>query len=235
MKTKRLGFTLSEVLLVLSVIGVVAALTIPTLINSVSKDQYASRLKKTYSTLSQAYNMIIIDNSGSILNDNNFNSQLLNDAATDAKAMNEFATKLNTLKNCGNNNGCWYTTPLNNLGGTNYKTNLETYWSGWGGRAILADGTIMGVDIHGYSCAYNVTGMTSPLANSVCGVIHVDLNGPVVPNTMGRDFFAFWITPTGLYPYGTFGDGYSCNTTSVDAATSLGCTARVLQEGAMSY
>lgn len=46
MKSTKHGFTLSEVLLVLSVMGVVAALTIPTLINSVSKDQYASRLKR---------------------------------------------------------------------------------------------------------------------------------------------------------------------------------------------
>lgn len=74
--------------------------TIPTLINNVSKDQYVSKLKKTYSVLSQAYNKIITDTGGSILNDPNFNSST-RDNSTDTNAMNEFAAKLNVLKNCG--------------------------------------------------------------------------------------------------------------------------------------
>ena len=53
----KLGFTLAEVLITLGVIGVVAAMTIPTLIANTRSAQYRSTLKKTMSTLSQAARM----------------------------------------------------------------------------------------------------------------------------------------------------------------------------------
>ena len=52
------GFTLAEVLIALVIIGVIAAMTIPTLINKTNKQEYVSRLTKTYSTLSQGLNSI---------------------------------------------------------------------------------------------------------------------------------------------------------------------------------
>ncbi len=48
------GFTLAEVLTTLMVIGVVAAMTIPTLINSTDDQQHKTALKKAISILSQA-------------------------------------------------------------------------------------------------------------------------------------------------------------------------------------
>lgn len=51
------GFTLAEVLITLGIIGIVAAMTIPTLIANTKSQQYRSRLKKTISTLSQAARM----------------------------------------------------------------------------------------------------------------------------------------------------------------------------------
>ena len=48
------GFTLAEVLITLGIIGVVAAMTIPTLIANTRSAQYRSAFKKTVSTLSQA-------------------------------------------------------------------------------------------------------------------------------------------------------------------------------------
>lgn len=56
-KLKLRGFTLAEVLITLGIIGVVAAMTIPTLIANTRSQQYRSRLKKTISTLSQAARM----------------------------------------------------------------------------------------------------------------------------------------------------------------------------------
>ena len=53
----RFGFTLAEVLITLGIIGVVAAMTIPTLIANTRSAQYRSTLKKTMSTLSQAARM----------------------------------------------------------------------------------------------------------------------------------------------------------------------------------
>lgn len=51
---KAFGFTLAEVLITLGIIGIVAAMTIPTLIANTNSQKYRSTLKKTVSTLSQA-------------------------------------------------------------------------------------------------------------------------------------------------------------------------------------
>lgn len=53
----KYGFTLAEILITLGIIGVVAAMTIPTLIANTRSAQYRSTLKKTMSTLSQAARM----------------------------------------------------------------------------------------------------------------------------------------------------------------------------------
>ena len=50
-KSIKKGFTLAEVLITLGVIGVVAALTLPSLIQSYEKKVTATRLKKFYSTM----------------------------------------------------------------------------------------------------------------------------------------------------------------------------------------
>ena len=52
--TKRFGFTLAEVLITLGIIGVVAAMTIPTLISNTNGAKFRSQFKKTISTLNQA-------------------------------------------------------------------------------------------------------------------------------------------------------------------------------------
>ena len=54
---KRVAFTLAEVLITLGIIGVVAAMTIPSLINNYQKKQTVTKLKQTYSIISQALTM----------------------------------------------------------------------------------------------------------------------------------------------------------------------------------
>lgn len=56
------AFTLAEVLITLGIIGVVAALTIPTLVNNYRKKQFETGLKKEYSVLLQALDMYKQDN-----------------------------------------------------------------------------------------------------------------------------------------------------------------------------
>lgn len=56
-KQNKKGFTLSEVLITLGIIGVVAAITIPTLIANTRSQQYRIKFKKTVSVLSQAAKM----------------------------------------------------------------------------------------------------------------------------------------------------------------------------------
>lgn len=55
--TKRFGFTLAEVLITLTIIGVIAAMTIPTLLSSTSDQEYKTGLKKAISTINQAITM----------------------------------------------------------------------------------------------------------------------------------------------------------------------------------
>ena len=52
--TKRFGFTLAEVLITLGILGVVAAMTIPTLIANTNSAKFRAQFKKTLSTLNQA-------------------------------------------------------------------------------------------------------------------------------------------------------------------------------------
>ena len=51
--TKNYGFTLAEVLITLGIIGVVAAMTMPTLINQTNGAQYKAAYKKALSAISQ--------------------------------------------------------------------------------------------------------------------------------------------------------------------------------------
>ena len=60
-KLRRAAFTLAEVLITLGIIGVVAALTLPTLIQNHQKQVYVTQLKKAYSTLGNAFNKMAVD------------------------------------------------------------------------------------------------------------------------------------------------------------------------------
>ena len=51
---KKLGFTLAEVLIILVIIGVIAAMTVPTLMNNTNAQEYRSALKKAIAGLNQA-------------------------------------------------------------------------------------------------------------------------------------------------------------------------------------
>lgn len=53
-QSPKVGFTLAEVLITLGIIGVVAAITIPTLMQKYYEKQTVAKLKETYSILSQA-------------------------------------------------------------------------------------------------------------------------------------------------------------------------------------
>ena len=56
------AFTLAEVLITLGIIGVVAAMTLPSLMNKIQKRDTAARLKKFYSAMNQAINRSTVDN-----------------------------------------------------------------------------------------------------------------------------------------------------------------------------
>ena len=61
-KIRRAAFTLAEVLITLGIIGVVAALTMPALIQNYTHSVAEARLKKFYSIMNQAILQSIVDN-----------------------------------------------------------------------------------------------------------------------------------------------------------------------------
>ena len=62
MRTKENAFTLAEVLITIAIVGVVAAMTIPTLIQNYKKKVVETKLLKFYSTMAQAVKLSEIDN-----------------------------------------------------------------------------------------------------------------------------------------------------------------------------
>ncbi len=58
----RHAFTLAEVLITLGIIGIVAAMTMPTLIQSYKRKSYSTKLKKFYSTMQQAIQLSEVEN-----------------------------------------------------------------------------------------------------------------------------------------------------------------------------
>lgn len=220
-----MAFTLAEVLLVLSVIGVVAALTIPTLIQKTGNDQSVARLKKVYSILSQAATLIANDNGGDISTVFASNGT----AADNTNIMNVFAQKLNIIKNCGSaaGAGCFPTgVTYKQLNGNSW-VNLDT--DAINSKAILADGNILYLSDYTGICSSGAGSAGYPLANAICGHVGIDINGAAGPNQIGRDIFTFWITKNGIFPLGAFNDGRDCS------SVGDGCTARVLTEGSINY
>ena len=61
-KKEKLAFTLAEVLITLGVIGVVAAVTMPTMVQNYKNKEVESKLQKIYSVMNQAITMSEIDN-----------------------------------------------------------------------------------------------------------------------------------------------------------------------------
>ncbi len=59
---KRAAFTLAEVLITLGIIGVVAALTLPALINNYEKSVVETRMQKFYTNINSALKLSVVEN-----------------------------------------------------------------------------------------------------------------------------------------------------------------------------
>lgn len=201
-RSKATGFTLSEILLVLSVIGVVAALTIPTLTSNIQQTQFNTGIKNAYSLLSRAIIMIQANNGGAVhAGIGNYN---------DIKLKDEFCSVLSCIKSG------FSETIFNAPRYYNYKS--STY------STTICDGCHATILNNG-SFMYFQSAATCTGTVNTCGHIAVDLNGNQPPNMWGIDLYRFWIAQNnGAYtilPYGTSGDGTSC---AAGAGATNGCT-----------
>lgn len=220
----RNAFTLAEVLITLLIIGVVSSLVLPTVIQDTQDAELKTALKKTYSTLSQAYAHVLMDNAGSLKGvcSGSFpNSTCLN---------NLFSPYLNTTKSCTNSaaQGCWhlannwyYINPALVCGGPNAGIfdNCVNKTNGFPGY-LLNDGTFITIVLWDGSCS------NSSYSNfPKCGYISFDVNGFKKPNIVGKDIFTVWIKENQISPVGYI-DVYQglCET-----HMGWGCTAKYLK------
>ncbi len=89
--TKKLGFTLAEVLITLGIIGVVAAMTIPTLMNQTGQAEFKTGFKKIVSTLNQAITMNVA------LDSADFGALTAGTTAGSATVYNMFTGRMNVI------------------------------------------------------------------------------------------------------------------------------------------
>jgi prepilin-type N-terminal cleavage/methylation domain-containing protein len=216
------GFTLAEVLITLGIIGVVAALTMPSLIAKHKEKETVSKLKKVYSTLDNALRLAIneqgvtADNWGLVY----LQPQLFADI---------IKPHLIISKDCGQSTGCWGSTYYNLVGDDdiNFNDSKSSDFS----KFILNDGTAIAIWVQA-----NL--VSDP---DMLGWIAADLNNRKPPNKYGEDVFWFEIRPGRIIPSGGIESVMSfstdCNISGVhdDTYIGRGCTAWVILNENMDY
>lgn len=221
------AFTLAEILITLVVIGIIASLCIPALIQNTQKSEYVAALKKNLSNIASAYNLIKMDNAGSVIG-----------VFTDRNVMmNLFCNKLNCVKTCQiGTTGC-FTSSWKTLDG-------RSGWSSYpttDATAILSDGTTVAFSAtSSSSIPCTDTHYTQNGTAIGCALITIDVNGAKPPNVMGRDIFEIIVTRVNIrangqqfaqWPSPTYCDPSNSTITNNGAA----CSARIMMDGAMNY
>ena len=186
--TKRFGFTLAEVLITLGIIGVVAAMTMPTLMNSTQGAQYKAAYKKALSAISQGITLNVA------LDGNDFYAAT---AGTTAGAVNEANTvanilnsRMNVVKNTvGSSDGMGYTLPAE--GAVSADTNTALFFN---------DGVVFVFPKDVAACTHGIAGQTDKICKGF-----IDVNGPKGPNkvvacTGGAGDTCEVSTATDIYP-----------------------------------
>lgn len=228
MKTK--GFTLSEVLITLGVIGVVAAITLPTLTHKINDIIIVNRLKKFYSALNQAmlltiakdvdYNSLVVEN-GSQSSINNWYKSTIK-------------PEFNIIQECFNTKGC-FSENIKTLGGST----PYAYNEGIGiGDDIVSFITIDGynviIDVYSRGSINERFGIKITPENGI--VYFVDVNGTQKPNIVGRDIFAMVFSPEiGLVPAGKDASkSILANNCNINNQTNVGgymCMQKIITSG----
>ena len=90
---KFFAFTLAEVLITLGVIGVVAALTIPTLISQHQKKVYVTQFEKAYNTITNAFRLMQAETGSDNLDDNDFITALTVNSSSNEAEVTRLAKK----------------------------------------------------------------------------------------------------------------------------------------------
>ena len=224
----KAAFTLAEVLITLGIIGVVAALTLPTVFTNIRNAQLETGLKKSYSTLEQALNLYQAENGARIVAGTTEHRRML---------------KTYLIKYIKNSRDCGY-------GGSNVKENLEKAclpnnyagiegdFSGGASYKTYNGENSIALDYFDDGQFVTTDGMLILIENSSGPwfgdrmFISVDVNGyNKAPNRLGQDLFMFQIDNNGaLLPMGAENTRYYsatndfCSNSSKNNMNGAGCT-----------
>ncbi len=174
------GFTLAETLITATIIGVVAAMTLPIFVNNYQKDVFAKHLQKL---------ALDFENAADVC------------AANSAKAVFANAGAFSKAHNCANCEAFMKTyinaTKTDNIFATSYRS-ID-------GKSVTNDFTCDNSYLTPDNISLCVTEKTTALGDfSPYFELVADLNGKSRPNLSGRDFFKFYLdefgTVTGIQP-----------------------------------
>ena len=215
-----IAFTIAEVLITLGIIGIVAAITLPALINNKRNKALETAFKKNYSAISQALNMYYAQN-----------GERLTPEYPGSQQLKPILMKyMNVLRDCGWGNTDRTTACIPNYGDPEKNSKVYKNFNGTNpftiayfddGQFILNDGSLILLENY-QSRMY----------------ISVDVNGYLKnPNRLGQDLFMFEIDNKGnLLPMGAEGSKYYnendayCTPSSTDPLKGAGCTINAITE-----
>ena len=241
------GFTLAEVLITLGIIGVVAALTIPSLIANYQKTQYVTGLKKAYLNLTEVLQEIMLDEGIT-----EFNQLSLFDGVdfTDSNKQNTVDALIKKHfkvgKSCKADDASCTINGYQAIGGSDRNVSMFTT-TGYNFQTLDEIYYRMRIES---TCIPDSSKIGKMKAN--CGNIWLDINGAKYPNVVGRDVFLFWIGQDGnLYPAGgpevakfacgttwqtcashwpTAGTAFDGCSPEVTDSTGNGCSGRIMED-----
>lgn len=233
------AFTLAEILITLGIIGVVAALTIPGLLQKNYDRTAYTKLLKTYAVLNQAFQQAV-EEEGTVdmwCDASTFHSGNLESCQ---KAIPEVLSRYLNIQKLKVQTKYKYRTIKSKyfyLGANNNYTTAYT----------LKDGTILYFSIYaGDNYSENWCKASKDLTGAGrfyyhCGILLVDINGLSGPNTNNRDLFGFKIFQDGVSPIGNIADENASywhrfkESCMQDIGSAGSCAGWVLETGNLDY
>lgn len=232
------GFTLTELLITLGIIGVVAAMILPIVLTNIRNKGDVEKLQKIYSMLGQVTKLVTIDIGVDPENwdfshyydgdvNDSLNRDILDSYISHFKVTSAYIKNYNQYMSILQKKKVKYYY----LNGNNVLGGLQSgAWHMYHVAYVveLADGASIG-----FSFSENKNGgVLWPLINKKIVVLYiVDVNGLAKPNQIGRDIFYF-----ALYKNGKL-EPYNINDTSDCTKDGKGysCAGRIFNEGKMNY
>ena len=224
---REAAFTLAEVLITLGIIGIVAAMTLPSVISKYQEKQTVTQLNATYSLLSQAIERMVDDN-GDI-------STYGDDERTRVTTLFLMLQNyIQTTKVCPHNyKGCFDASPFSSL---NYGYVLKN------GVAIrLINGGTCEQDTTmdktgGWELNPNVKGTHYGTYHHSCAYMYININGNTNAK-LGKNTFLFAVVQNGIVPVGGPKESTSYNNISncLNGQDMSECGAWIIYNKNMDY